>query len=56
MEINEFHSHQWIFFYDFVGIKFSTEKLENQEINSQVKPLIGKYLPSNVYAQKGEVE
>lgn len=27
MEINEFHSHQWIFFYDFVGIKFSTEKL-----------------------------
>jgi len=22
MELNEFHPHQWIFFYDFIGIKF----------------------------------
>lgn len=28
MELNEFHPHQWIFFYDLIGVKFTASDPE----------------------------
>jgi len=30
MQIGEFHCHQWMFFYDFVGLKFNTGEGEGK--------------------------
>lgn len=53
MELNEFHPHQWIFFYDFIGVKFeSSPPVEGLLIEPRVKPLISRYLPSEVKPYK----
>ena len=57
MQMNEFHPHQWIFFYDFIGLKFSaSEPQMNQQVKSKIKPLISKYLPQKFIPFKGELE
>jgi hypothetical protein len=28
MEMGEFHQHQWMFFYDFIGLSFKTSDKE----------------------------
>lgn len=59
MELNEFNPHQWIFFYDFIGLRFIGDS-EGEEggrvLTGGVKPLIASYLPDNVRVVKGEIE
>ena len=56
MEMNEFHPHQWIFFYDFIGLKFSASESETStQIKTKIKPLISKYLPEHYHPFKGEI-
>lgn len=47
MQIAEFHPHQWTFFYDFVGVRFSTQPAQpsEQELRLGVHPRIRKFLP-----------
>jgi hypothetical protein len=45
MQMNEFHPHQWIFFYDFVGIKFGSA-VDLPSLGFKGKPLINRFLPN----------
>ena len=49
MQIAEFHPHQWMFFYDFVGVKFTNDPVENvRELNLNIYPKIHQFLPPGV--------
>jgi hypothetical protein len=46
MQIPEFHPHQWSFFYDFVGVRFTTHPTEaEEELRFGLNPKIRKFLP-----------
>ena len=60
MELNEFNPHQWIFFYDFIGLEFisgsDSDEETNKILNPAVRPLIARYLPDSVMPIKGQIE
>jgi hypothetical protein len=39
MRISEFHQHQWMFFFDFIGIKFSQPIEGRESIKSNESPM-----------------
>lgn len=51
MQIAEFHPHQWIFFYDFIGVKLSHvfDAPNFNEIKLGIKPKIHKFLPQDIH-------
>lgn len=56
MQIAEFHPHQWMFFYDFVGVRFTSEVGEGQgrEVKLNIYPKIHQFLPSGIRLVKEE--
>ena len=56
MQIAEFHPHQWMFFYDFVGVKFTNDPTEgSKEVKLSIYPKIHQFLPTGVRLVKEEV-
>ncbi len=50
MRMSEFHQHQWMFFFDFIGIQFNQIVEGRESIKSsdaQVKKTNGLTIPTN---------
>lgn len=46
--MSEFNTQQWVFFYDFAGIKLDSNDDPESLVSFGYKPLIQKYLPVSV--------